>query len=392
LKNKVLISGSGIAGLTLGWWLKKYKFDPKIIEIAPARRKGGYMIDFWGIGYDVAEKMEIIENLKNAHYNIPKLVFVDEDGDKVGTLNIQKLRKRIDYRHFNLLRSDLEKILYNQIKDKVKIQYSTSIKNLKILNNKVQVELSNGTFETYDYVIGADGLHSNTRNIIFGPEHQFEKFMGYYTASYTIDNFLKEDRVFQSHTIPKKQVAIYTVKEDKLASFFVWKSERLDYSYSNSSQKKKFLKKAYEDVGWKTEIILNALEESPDFYFDSVSQIEMDKWYKDRVVLVGDACQCVSLISGQGSGLAMAGAYILAGEMKRNRGNHEKAFNIYQEKMKPEIIRKQEMAQDFASSFVPESKFSLWVRNKLSNIMTLPILYKYFVKRFMSDNLVLENY
>ncbi|TXT53184.1 MAG: FAD-binding monooxygenase [Promethearchaeota archaeon] len=152
------------------------------------------------------------------------------------------------------------------------------------------------------------------------------------------------------------------------------------------------LKDAFENMEWYLPELLNSMNQAQDFYFDSVSQIVLDRWYENRVALMGDACQSVSLIAGQGSALAMAGAYILAGELKTHGDNYQKAFETYQNKMLPEIRRKQEMAKDFANSFIPDTKISLWFRNKISKLITKPLFSKFFIKRFMSDSLQLEDY
>ena len=390
--KSVLISGSGIAGLTTAWWLKKYGFNPTIIEHASGLRKGGYMIDFWGVGYDITEKMGLLEELKRAHYEIAKLAFVNEENKKVGGFNIRKMRKRLNFRHVNLLRSDLEQILYNHVKDKVNILYNLSIDSIEQSEKDISVKLSDGSTKTFDYIVGADGQHSNVRNLLFGPEHQFEKFLGYYTASYTLDNFLDEDRIFYSYTIPKTQIGLYSIRGNRIATFFIWRSHQLEYPHHDVERKKRILRETFQNIKWYTPDLLNALDKTADFYFDAVSQIDMNQWYNNRVVLVGDACQCVSLIAGEGSGLAMAGSYILAGELKASNGDHQLAFENYQKKMKPEIVRKQAMAQDFAGTFVPDTKTSLWFRNKMSGLITAPIFSKYFINRFLSDTLVFDDY
>ena len=290
-KKRFLIAGAGIGGLTLAWWLKKFGFHPEIIEIAPQLRKGGYMIDFWGLGYDVAEKMDLIRDLSEAHYNIPKLFYVDDNDEKQGYLNLKKLRKRLDYRHFNLLRGELEEILYDHVKNDVKIRYNLSIDNLSQSQGEVEVQLSNGSVETFDHVIGADGQHSNTRSLVIGPEDQFDRFLGYYVASYTMDNFLDKDRIFYVHSVPNKQVGIYSIRGGELATLFIWKSDRLEYPRKDDERKKDILKKAYQDMGWHTQKLLDEVDNSSDFYFDSVSQIELNRWYEGRVSLVGDAAQ-----------------------------------------------------------------------------------------------------
>ncbi len=388
--KKVLISGAGIAGLTLAWWLKKYGFDPTIVEIAPSLRRGGYMIDFWGVGFDVAEKMGLLNDLSKAHYSIDEIKFVNEKNKAFSSLNINKLRSLLDYRHFNFLRGDLAQILHDHLDKSIEIVYNNSIRSLQQSKDDVAVTFSNGTLDTYDLVIGADGVHSKTRSLLFDSNMNFERFLGYYTASYTIDNFLNEDRMFSSYTIPGKQVGVYSVHKDKLATFFIWKSDPLQYS--STEEKKNLLRNAFKNVKWLTSELLAALDQAPDFYFDSVSQVVLDTWYDNRVTLVGDASHSVSLIAGEGAGLSMAGAYTLAGELNEWKADYQTALENYQNIMKPEILRKQKFAQSFAKSFVPDSKLGIWSRDIVTKFMFIPGLSERLIKRFLTDELVLKKY
>jgi 2-polyprenyl-6-methoxyphenol hydroxylase-like FAD-dependent oxidoreductase len=152
------------------------------------------------------------------------------------------------------------------------------------------------------------------------------------------------------------------------------------------------LRDVFEDQGWKVPEILKIMDTAPDFYFDTVSQIVMREWANERVTLAGDACGCVSLVAGQGSALAMAGAYTLAGQLKNADGDYKTAFKKYEDIMKPVITAKQKMAEKFADSFVPDTKFGIWKRDTFSKFMFLPFVGKYFVDKFMNDNLEIREY
>ena len=313
--KKILISGGGIAGLTLAYWLEKYGFEPVIIEHASGMRDGGYMIDFWGVGYIVAERMGIVSELEKEQeqYKINEIKFINEKDKQVGGLKVSKLRELTDQRYMNLLRSGLERVLYEKVKDKVEIRFGTTIKEIRQDENVVHVTFASGISEAYDLLIGADGLRSNTRRLVLGPDSNYERFMGYYTAAYTIDNFTGNDQLFLSYTAPDHQIGIYDVGHHKLASFFIYKSNDF-FGHISEDEKKQKLRDAYKQLKWYVPDVLERMDTAPDFYFDAVSQIELPEWHKNRVAFVGDACQAVSLISGQGSSLAMTGAYILAGD------------------------------------------------------------------------------
>jgi 2-polyprenyl-6-methoxyphenol hydroxylase-like FAD-dependent oxidoreductase len=389
-ERRVLISGAGIAGLTAAFWFHKHGMDVTIVEKAPALRQGGYMIDFWGIGFDVAEKMGILDELAGAHYNITEFEFVNERSERRGGFSVSRLRKMIDYRHFNLLRSDLERVLYEKVRDKVEIIFSCSIRSIDQTDSGAHVVFENGSEKEFGIVIGADGLHSNVRKILFGPEEQFEKFLGYYVSSFTIENYLNREHAFLGYSTPGKQASIYSLRDGKLATFFIFKAEE-ELTAEMRKSPKDVLRKVFGNEGWECPRLLERMEKAPDFYFDTVSQIRMGGWSRGRTVLIGDACQCVSLIAGEGSGFAMAGAYILAGEFNE----HERigsAFQSYESILKPEIQRKQKLAEDFASTFVPESNFWIWIRNTFTNLMFLPFVSRRFINKYMKDELELKDY
>lgn len=394
MKNKnILISGAGIAGVSLAFWLKKYGFNPTIIEQAPKLREGGYAIDFFGAGFDVAEKMGILIDLEKVDLKIKEVKFVDENNNKKGALNAFKIRELTNYRFYNVLRSDLSKVMYNHLDKDVEIIFGDSIRKIEQNNNEVIVSFNNAQDRNFDLLVGADGLHSNVRNLIFGNESQFEKFYGFYVAAFTINNYLQNNNSFVTYTVPNKQVNIYSLDGNKLTALFIFSSQqKIPYNHHDINKQKQILLDEYKNIGWECPRLLEELNTASDFYFDTVSQIKMDNWSKGRVTLVGDACDCPSLLSGQGSTLAMVAAYILAGELKESGGDYTIAFQQYENIFKPFINEKQKLAQSFASSFLPKSKFGIWVRNTFSNFIFSPLLAKWFVNKFMKDKIKLKEY
>jgi 2-polyprenyl-6-methoxyphenol hydroxylase-like FAD-dependent oxidoreductase len=394
MNNKnILISGAGIAGTTLAFWLKKFGFNPTIVESAPKLREGGYAIDFWGIGFDIAERMEIVPDLNKADLGISEISFVDKNNKRKSALNYEKLKKLMNNRAVTLLRSDLAKIIYNRLDNGIEMIFGDAIVKIEQQETKVIVTFQSGKIRNFDLLVGADGLHSNVRNIVFGNEEQFEKYYGYYTSSFTIKYGTLGSEEFEMYSVPGKQAAIYSNNENKATIFFIFtSSQKLSYAHHDVEAQKQILRNEFSTIGWKCPNLLAKMYTTDDFYFDVVSQIQMDNWSKDRVSLVGDACDCPSLLSGQGSTLAMVGAYILAGELKEASGNHTVAFAQYQNIFKPFIDNKQKIAQNFAKSFVAKSQFGIWMRNIAINLMFLPFLSKMFIKQFMDDKLKLKNY
>ncbi|AYD47536.1 FAD-dependent monooxygenase [Arachidicoccus soli] len=393
MTNKnILISGAGIAGTALAYWLKKFGFNPTIVEVSPKLREGGYGIDFWGAGFDVAEKMNIVPDLEKADLGIAELLFVDENNKRKSGLNYKQIKKLMKGRAFTLLRSDLAKTIYNHLDNDIEIIFGDTITQILQGEEDVSVTFKTGKMRNFDLVVGADGLHSNVRNLIFGEEEQFEKYYGYYTSSFTFKNTEDAGKTFFTYNVPNKQAAVYTAGENKSAFFIFASSQKLSYKHHDIEAQKQILRNEFGDIGWECADLLNKMETSFDFYFDTVSQIKMEQWSKGRVTLVGDACDCPSLLSGQGSTLAMVAAYILAGELKDAKGDYKTAYTQYQNIFKPFIDNKQRIAQNFSKSLVPKSKFGIWMRNMFMNLMFLPFISKLFIKQFMDDKLKLKTY
>lgn len=394
MKNKnILISGAGIAGTSLAFWLKKFGFNPTIIESAPKLREGGYAIDFMGAGFNVAEKMGITKELEKADIDISKVAFVDNNNNEKGGMNYRKIKQLMNNRAVTLLRSDLAKIIYENLNNEVEIIFGDTIDKIQQDNEQVTVTFRSGTSRIFDLLIGADGLHSNVRHLAFGDEAQFEKYYGYYTASFTLANYENKDRDFSMCNVPGKQVAVYSYSKSRTAAFFVFTSpEKLKYEHHDTEKQKQILRNEFAHVGWKCPEILSKMDSSSDFYFDTISQIQMDNWSKGRVSLVGDACDCPSLLSGKGSTLAMVGAYILAGELKLAKGDYKTAFAQYERLFKPFMDKKQKSAKGFAKSFVPQSNFGIWVRNQALKLMSLSFVSKLYLNQFNDADLKLKNY
>ncbi len=395
MKNrKVLIVGTGIAGTTLAYWLNRYGFEPTLVERAEQLRTGGYVIDFWGVGYDVAERMGLLPALNEVALPFDGLKIVDARGKRKSGLGRRAIRSMLGRRYLSILRSDLAREIYTALGDEVRTIFGDTVARLQQDDAGVLVEFRSGHSERFDLVFGAGGLHSPVRNLLFGAENSFEKFLGYYVASFSVDNYPhQEPRVFVSYSAPGKQVSRYTLKEGRTVFLFVFAAhEKLSVPHSDAQAQKQVLKDEFAGVGWECPEMLRRLESNTELYFDAVSQIRMEKWSRDRSTLVGDACACPSLLAGQGSALAMAGAYILAGELKLAEGNHKIAFANYERFLHPVIDSKQHAAQKFAKSFVPKTHAGIFLRNQVTRLMSIPLVADLAMGRMFKDSLSLPPY
>jgi 2-polyprenyl-6-methoxyphenol hydroxylase-like FAD-dependent oxidoreductase len=392
--QSVLISGVGIAGPTLAYWLKRYDFEPTLVERAPSLRTSGYAIDFWGLGYDIAEKMGLTPEIIHEGYHMQEVRIVDKRGKRVAGFGTQVFDKLTGGRFITIGRSDLSRLIFNEVDKKCEVIFGDSIRELHEEKDGVQVAFEHGGEEQFDLVIGADGLHSIVRKLVFGDQEQYEKYLGYVVAAFEVSGYQpRDEKVYVIYNQAGTEAGRLALRNDRTLFLLILTSNLDSNAYPRGiDAQKALLREAFGNSNWKLPQILEALNAATALYFDRVSQIRMDDWTRGRVALVGDAAYCVSLVAGQGSALAMTGAYVLAGELAKAQGDYQAAFHRYEEFLRPFIIRKQKAAAKFAASFAPKSRFGLIVRNLVMNSFVVPGVAKYSIGRDISDQLKLPEY
>lgn len=391
---KILINGVGIAGPTLAYWLCKSGHDVLLIEESPQLRSGGYAIDFWGVGYDIAEKMGLLPRIKELGYQVREMQYVNRHGRKIGGFALDIFGRMTNGRFTELQRSDLAATIYHALEGKVETIFGDSVARIKDNGNCVRVDFDHASPCEVDLVIGADGLHSRVRQLAFGLEAEFEVSLGYHVAAFEVGGYQPRDElVAVSYAVPGRQISRLSMRNDKTLFLFVFRDEYLTTESPSSEQARKaVLTKVFAEVGWECPRILRAMENVSSVYFDRVSQIRMDRWTKGRTALIGDAAACVSLLAGEGTGLAMAEAYVLAGELHDCAGDHIAAFSRYQERMMPFLKRKQQSAVKFASSFAPKSAFGITFRTHVTRLLRIPFMANFLIGRALRDDIKLPDY
>ncbi len=388
----VLISGAGIAGPTLAFWLRKYGFAPTLVETAPALQTRGYVIDFWGRGYDIAEKMGLLPDITRIGYHTQELRIVDDRGRRLSGFGVQVFRELTGGRYVTLGRSDLSKLIYDRISGSCEIIFGDSITSLREAHGELHVEFEHGGERRFDLVIGADGLHSRVRKLVFGPQDRYEKDLGYRVAAFETGRYRpRNELVYIIHGAPGRQVGRFALHDDRTLFLFIFDGGGEPEAHGAAAQKA-ILRKAFEGDGWELPRILAALDTCNDLYFDRVSQIRMDAWSHGRVALVGDAGFCVSLLAGQGSALAMTAAYVLAGELATSPGRPQAALRRYEDRLRPFIHAKQRSAERFAASFVPRTRPGVFFRNQVIKTFRVPAIARIAIGRDIRDQLELPQY
>jgi 2-polyprenyl-6-methoxyphenol hydroxylase-like FAD-dependent oxidoreductase len=365
-----------------------------LVEQAPEPRTGGYVIDFWGLGYDVAEKMGVLDELRRHDLHVQEFRIVDRRGRRISGFNQGAVQELTKGRGLSLPRSALASTLYDAVKDRVNVRFGNSVTGLDDSPSGIHVTFREGEPQTFDLVIGADGLHSAVRRLCFGEEARFERFLGYYVAAFTAHGYgFRDPHAYVTFGEPGRQIWRITVDEDSTVFMLVFADPDPHAApIHDSSRQKEILTRLYSGGGWETEPMLHALQRSTDLYFDRVSQIVMPSWTRGRVGLIGDACACPSLLAGEGSSMAMAEAYTLAGELDVAQGNHTSAFEMYEQRLRPYVERKQKGARGFAASFVPRSAYGLWMRNATINVANRLGLIRLLFGAQMSSGIELPTY
>lgn len=392
MARRALISGLGIAGPTLAYWLRRSGWDVTVVEAASQRRTGGYIIDFWGIGYDVAEKMGLLPRLSEIGYFVEELRIVGADGGRVGGFDADVFRRATDGRYVSLPRGDLSSAILQATPSDLPILFGDEIEALAPSADGVDVSFKHAPAQRFDLVFGADGLHSRVRELCFGPQSQFETYLGYKVAAFEVSGYApRAENVYVSHSAPGKQIARFAMRNDRTMFLFVFIDGDSSFAHGRDAAAQA-IRREFSGLGWESADILQAMERADDIYFDRVSQIRMPNWTKGRVALLGDAAFCPSLLAGEGSAFAMAAAYILAGELARAGGDHAAAFARYEQLYRPFIAKKQKAAVRFAASFAPKTRFGIALRNAITRAFDLPFIADIFFTNDLRDDITLPEY
>ncbi|MFY1636296.1 FAD-dependent monooxygenase [Solwaraspora sp. WMMB335] len=368
---KAVICGAGIAGLALAQRLDTLGWTVTVLEQAPAPRAQGYMMDFFGPGYDAAARMGVLPAIRAYGYQVGELTYRDDRGRRRASLSYARFARMVDGQLVSIMRPDLETVLREALPDRVEVRYDARLTRIDQHPDRVEATAADGTVHRADLLVGADGIHSTVRRLAFGDEQRYLRHLGFHTAAWTFDDPEVRAAVgddFALTDTTNRQLGCYVLRDDRVAVFAVHRTP--DPALSADPQAA--LRREYAGLGWIAPRALAACPPAADIYYDQVAQIELPNWSDGRVVLVGDACQAVSLLAGQGASLAVAGAYLLAEQLARTDDDITAGLRGYQTLMRPLVAEKQQAARDGMAWFVPESPWRLRARRLALAAARLP--------------------
>ncbi|HZX02553.1 FAD-dependent monooxygenase [Kribbella sp.] len=351
---KVLISGASVAGPVLAYWLHRYGFEPTVVERTPAARHGlgGHAVDLYSAAAEVTRRMGCWDTIVAARTQLDTMN-VERFGSRPVEVDLRRMYAGISSRHVEILRGELTRILYDD--RRAEYLFGDSIANLHDDGDGVDVTFESGLERRFDLVIGADGLHSNVRRLVFGPEEELQRPLGGYLAVYSMPDVFGLGNHTLAHFSVGTLVGVYGVHQTgQVRAGFLFRGE-LTYDYRDKAQQKALLVREFRNYGWKVPELLEHLEAADDFYFDSIAQITLDSWVSGRVGLVGDAGYSPGPAVGGGTSLAVVAAYILAGELAAARSDLPSGLRNYERIIRPLVDSSRWLSPKVMSTVIPSS-------------------------------------
>ncbi len=372
----VVISGAGIAGPALAYWLLRRGHRPMLVERTPELRVGGHAVDIRGTALEVVERMGLDGAVRDARTQIMTLSAVRPDGRRTYDVALRPLHEARGDREIEIMRDDLVRILFGAVADDVEVAFGDSVRTLTAQDDgRVGVEFERGASREVDLVVGADGQHSSIRELAFGPEHRFTHHLGAYLSIFTVDNLLGlRDRAVL-YNEPGRGAAMFTVRGNERAKVvLLFRSGPLDIDFGDQAAQYTLLRRQFAGMGWETERLVEAMGDAYDFYFDEMSQVRLPGWSNGPVALLGDAAFGPSPMSGQGTSLALIGAFLLAHAITTFQ-DLPTAFGVWERGFRANVEQNQRLATDGMATLLPASRVGVFARNQ--SMRVLPILARF---------------
>jgi len=386
----VLISGASVAGPALAYWLSRYGCTVTVVEKAPALRDDGFAVDFRGDAHrTVLERMGIWDEIRRRQTHMGEQIMLDAEGREQLRLPPEFMSGEVE-----IFRGELSAILHERTRHSVEYLFGDSITALEESTEEVLVHFERSAPRSFDLVVGADGLHSNVRRLAFGDESQFVHYLGYYVAGFGAPNTLGLQRTARWFNAPGRALSYsnYGGDPQRADVSMVFASPELHYDRHDTAQHKRILAEHYAGLGWEVPRALTALDAAPHLYFDAIAQVRMEKLSTGRVVLLGDAGYGATM-GGMGTGLAIVGAYVLAGELATQR-DHRTAFAGYEAGIRDFATGCQKTANGAGGFLAPATDKKIRSRNRTYRMLSSRLMSGIFDRLSVkaANNIQLKDY
>jgi 2-polyprenyl-6-methoxyphenol hydroxylase-like FAD-dependent oxidoreductase len=366
-QRTVLISGSGVAGPTLAYWLARYGFRPTVVERSDGQRSSGNPVDVRGEAMDVAERMGVLPRLREAATSVSGMAFVTASGRRIGRLAVS----RTDGTELEVPRADLAAVMYDAARERAEFLFGDSIAALRQDAHGVDVTFDKGAPRRFDLVVGADGLHSAVRRLAFGPASGYLRHLGMYVATFQLGYAAADPSTVLMYNRPGRSVSVHPVNGNAMAAFIFRSPAIPGLDNRDSAACKQIVLDAYRGGGWELPRLLDRLSAADDLYFDSVSRVRLPAWSQGRVALLGDAASCMSLF-GNGSSLAITGAATLARALDAAPDDHATAFRAYEAEHRVRVRPTQRGRLIAGALLVPATRAGITARDLVVRLLPRP--------------------
>jgi len=357
-----------VAGPALAYWLRRRGFNPTVVERAPSLRGGGYAVDFRGAAHlSVLAKMGLLDQVRDQQTHLDTTTYVDADGRRVASMPAGIFAGDVE-----ILRGDLGRILYQATRDGTEYLFGDTITGLDQRADGVHVTFSRAAPRVFHLVIGADGLHSAVRRLAFGDVAGARDDLGLYVSIFSVVNSFGLDHSGLLYSVPGRTAAVFSARQTgrAVAQFFFAAPDGVPvcYDYRDTGRQQEIVARTFDGVGWHVPALLDQMAAADDFYFDSVSQVRLDRWSAGRVALIGDAGYAAGP-GGNGTGTAMVAAYVLAGELAAARGDYRAAFGRYERLLRPYVARGQKQALGGRDFLAPATAKKIRQRDRFFRLL-----------------------
>lgn len=360
MNEKVLISGAGVAGLALAYWLDAAGFDVTLVERSSAFRRGGQAVDIRGVALDVTRAMHLLDRAQALRTRLKGMSMLDADGNEIDRTEERTYSAgRLDSDDIEIFRDDLCELIMGSLNERVEFRYGDSVRTFDETSGGVDVSFANGERRRFDLLVGADGIYSNIRKLHFDCEEAVVFPLGVILALFSTPNLIDLRDWQIGHRVDEFGYVIYpSLDQTQLRIGVGFGAPEAPVARNDVSAQKQLVADRCAHLRGDFPRFIEAMRGTDDFYFNDLAQIHMPSWSKGRVVLIGDAAHCASPFSGQGTSLALVGAFVLAHELMRNRADSARAFAAYEERMRPYVKLNQALVDLDRQGPVPDEQLN----------------------------------